>query len=68
MNLYLIERTDEVGYDEFDSYVIAADDERQAVSLCKWEAIPDQPLIVSMIGTAIFGTLPGVILGSFNAG
>lgn len=33
MNLYLVSRTDDIGYDEYDAFVCAAENEEQALSL-----------------------------------
>ena len=33
MNLYLLRRTDTIGYDEYDAFVCAAENEEQALSL-----------------------------------
>lgn len=80
MKLWLIQRTDRVGWDEYDSAVVAADDEVSARSInpdgsgrkwgdrysswCKSPELVD----VTLLGTAKRGTEAGVILASFNAG
>lgn len=33
MNLYLLERTDDIGYDEFDSIIVAAPTEQAACAI-----------------------------------
>lgn len=33
MNLYLVSRTDSIGYDEYDAFVCVAESEEQALSL-----------------------------------
>lgn len=33
MNLYLVSRTDDIGYDEYDAFVCAAESEEQARSM-----------------------------------
>jgi len=74
MNLYLIERTDRVGYDEYDSIVVAAENEEEALEMGpNW---PDkdyggcwaskEKLIIELIGTTTRDR--DVIITSFNAG
>lgn len=79
-NLYLVKRTDEVGYEEYDSMVVAASSEDEARTThpdgrwdeewagWSWVFISDiESLSVELIGTAKDG-LDGLILASFNAG
>jgi hypothetical protein len=75
MNLYLLTRTDNVGYDEFDSFVIAANTEEEALALKRPEPddnyptwAQDKDVEVKLIGTTTEYTEPTDILGSFNAG
>lgn len=68
LNLYLIERTDEIGYDEFDAHVIAAPCEEDALSMARWDAAIDSDPTCRLIGIALNGVEPGIVLGSFNAG
>jgi len=73
MNLYLIDRIGHVGYDEFDGFVIAAESETEARSLCNQADEGDiwgnqLDATCELIGTAKDGTNKGVILESFNAG
>lgn len=67
MRLYLVERTDSVDYDEYDSCVVSAVSECAA----KYEATElwskYSPVKVKYIGVAD-STEPGVIHSSFNAG
>uniref|UniRef100_A0AAU8L093 Uncharacterized protein n=1 Tax=Pantoea phage Survivor TaxID=3232176 RepID=A0AAU8L093_9CAUD len=67
MNLYIVERTDSVGYDEYDSCVVAAVSECAA----KYEATElwskYDPVTVKMIGVS-GSQEPGVVHSSFNAG
>ncbi|UQT02655.1 helicase superfamily 1/2, ATP-binding protein [Serratia phage vB_SmaM-Sureiya] len=67
MRLYIVERTDSVGYDEYDSCVVAALSESDA----KYEATElwskYDPVTVKFIGIAD-SKEPGVIHSSFNAG
>lgn len=78
MKLWRIERTDHWSHDEFDSAVVAAEDEA-AARLIKpdgiswdsdyqnWCKTPDL-VRVEYLGEAKPGTPAGVILASFNAG
>lgn len=72
MNLYILERTDNVDYDEFDSIVVAAPDKTAACAIRPkggW-VYPGEPeegvnLTVTLIGIT---HLPvGVVHSSFNA-
>lgn len=72
MNIYLLERTDKCGYDEFDSLVVIAENAELAQKMKpkygdgEWTT-PDK-IYVTLIGTAIEGSVTGVVLGSYNAG
>jgi len=75
MNLYLVERLDRVGYDQYSAFVVAASTQEAAVNtspdpsglLHAWPT--DRALIdVQYIGTAAFGLPAGIVLASFNAG
>lgn len=82
MNLYLVSRTDEVDYDEFDSFVIATNTAEEARStLPKWSDDPEwrcsveygwtmpEHVQVRFIGVAHQGIEHGeIICASFNAG
>jgi len=68
LNLYLIERTDPVGWDEYDAFVIAATSEQEAIGMVNWCALPDCDPVCRLIGIASSEVEPGVVLGSFNAG
>ena len=80
MNLYLLTRTDKWSYDDFDSFVAAhhtkADarqlhpDGRGSIYNPTSDGWPTDPAFieVKLLGTATFGTEPGVICASFNAG
>lgn len=81
MKIYLIKRNDEVGYDEYVGFVVAATSAREAKDLvlevvtgqrvCKattlvlWENLP-----VKYLGRAEKLAVPaaGIILSDFNAG
>jgi hypothetical protein len=66
LKIWLIQRTDAVGYDEWDADVVAAKNEKSARHLSHiggWTGST-----AKTIGTAERGTKEGIILGSFNAG
>ena len=69
MNLYLLERTDDIGYDEFDSIIVAAPTEQAACAIPPDRGHWDEGLTmtVTLIGTTHYpaGT---VVHESFNAG
>ena len=72
MPIFLVERTDAVGYDEYDAVVVVAADEDEAKLVrpssydSGWGCLTPPPLQVTRIGIADDET-PRVILGSFNA-
>jgi hypothetical protein len=74
MNLYLVKRTDGIGYDEYDAMIVAARNENEArtVDPAEWGwgcGVDSATLEVQRIGTAARGTANRtVILSSFNAG
>lgn len=80
MKLWKISRPGICGYDEYDSAVVAAENEQAAreTSLAGcgredlpgiWDSwIPKEEVVVELIGTAKPGTKPGVVCASFNAG
>ena len=69
---YLITRTDDVGYDEYDSFVVSAESEKDALSLVyeeKGESFSSG--IFTKENTKIEqlqAVESKIILGSFNAG
>lgn len=80
LNLYRLSQEIETGYDTYDSCVVAAESEDAACQIhpgtgwddqvtgCEtWAHKPDQ-VKVELIGTAVIGLEPGVVLASFNAG
>jgi hypothetical protein len=84
MNIYKIERIDSCGYDEYDSAIVAAENESDARTIHPAHYI-EKPVTdniddeygswvtlskvkTTLIGTAIEGTPRGVIVASFNAG
>ena len=69
MKIYLVKRTDDVDYDEYDSWVVVAHDPEEAKNMCKWEYYSSVPKIHTVTVKEIkMGTKPRPILGSFNAG
>ena len=82
MELYLVERLDQFGYDEFDSFVVAALDEEEAMKTHpfreEWDGI-SQPygswttsdkVLVTHLGQATENKYENrtVLIASFNAG
>jgi len=79
MNLYLLTQDVELGYDTYDSVVVAALTEEQAKKIHpsgydawstgggSWPKSPES-INAELIGKAVEGTPSGVILSSFNAG
>lgn len=67
MKLYLVERTDCVNYDEFDSFVVRASSEDEAFSMCKRQEEELTRCEVKITQLTNRGEAT-VILGSFNAG
>lgn len=74
MNIYLLARTDDIGWDEFDSFVVAATNETKAFELIKefdyGSYFNNRANVdVSIIGTTNDSiTDEKVVLDSFNAG
>ena len=66
MNIYLVSRTDDWGYDDWDSFVVAASDEETARNTRPDGVCKVDTLEVELIGTT--ETHDGVILASYNAG
>lgn len=74
MNLYLVERTDSVGYDEFDACVVSAPRESRAAWLgvvlfnkCCWRKQSKETVKVTLLSTNSLQP-QGFILTSYNAG
>ena len=70
MKLYLVSRTDKVDYDEYDSWVVSANTENEAIQVvlndtynCK-QYYADKMEVEEITNT----TESKIILGSFNAG
>lgn len=82
MNIYLIEQSANRGYDTYDSAVVIAENEEQAVSMhpydgLNWDGEDEtygcwtnkKNVTATLIGQASEDeTEPRVVLGSFNAG
>lgn len=74
MNLYLVGRTDDVDYDEYDAFVVAAHNEIEATlfllqkydkpEYSEWSSKTE----VKLIGTTTAYSEPTAVLGSYNAG
>lgn len=83
MNIYKVSRTDEWSYDDYDSFVVIAEDEKTALYTHPsggvltfidengytgdWVNSP-MFLKVELIGIASNDMKPGIIINSFNAG
>jgi hypothetical protein len=79
MNIYRISQIANNDYGTYDSAIVAAPNEKQASQTLPdgtfdwnhkyswWCSSPDQ-VTVQLIGRALSGTEPGVILASYNAG
>ena len=67
MNLYLVKRSDDWSYDEFDAFVVASQSAQEAEAMCNFNAAVRGPLVTTLLGVAAAG-VSGEILGSFNAG
>ena len=75
MILFLLKRRDTIGYDEYQSHVVAADDESTARLMAAehpgdegatiWFAPSTEAMA---IGLAVEGTKAGIVLASFCAG
>ncbi len=77
MKIFLIERTDDVGYDEFEAFVIRAKDIDKAKKFAEtvykdgenvWYTDEIPPYKIKEIGETTTKDKEIVILGSFNAG
>jgi hypothetical protein len=80
MNIYRLTRNDRWSYDDYDSIIVIAKDEKAAVNISpdnkpvNWSkprpCWVDSPILldVELIGTAKEGVVECCILASFNAG
>jgi len=67
MKIYIVERKDEWGYDEYDSWVVIASSPKEAKSLCIWGDGNPKPSDLTAREVKAIGK-PRQVLGSFNAG
>lgn len=75
MFIYLVERTDHCDYDQYDSFVVAAETAKVArhahpsghKDVCGEWPVDPADLKITKIGRAV-GNVRGVINSSFNAG
>lgn len=65
MNLYIVSRTDEVDWDEYAAFVIAAKDETQALQFAKEEQSFGSFSIEKIVPEE---EAPGIILSDYKAG
>lgn len=84
MNLYLLRQNQNIGYDTYDSMVVAAETEEEArlihpnqwsdnawgktLSFLKDWADTPDQVTVELLGVAVDGMESGVVISSFNAG
>lgn len=75
MNLYKIERTDSVGYDEFDAAVVFATSAKEAIKIqpsefSGWSTSEDnlKVTLIAELKVVRKGFKRGVVLASFRAG
>lgn len=71
MKLFLLERTDDIDYDEYNAFVVAAHGLEDALHVpLNWGdwSFNARCIRITEIGIAKDGTERGAILGSFNAG
>jgi hypothetical protein len=69
MKLYLVERTDRCDWDEYDSYVVAANNEQEATgeSYQHYQSWHPSFTKITEVGVAN-ENVEGIVLASFNAG
>lgn len=78
MNIYYLERTCPIDYDEYDSMVVIAEDESSARKIARAKAVgpseyrsedwKNEDVVVILIGTAVDLVGARVVCASFNAG
>lgn len=69
LKLFLVTRNDDVGYDEYDSWLVATPNSTDVLlklNLCGNYAYSE--ITIKQVGEALPETEPGVIIASFNAG
>ena len=69
-NIYLIERTDNVGYDEFDKLMVVDETLKKAIASIqeRYYGFVDGNIVCELIGQAKKNQAKGVVLASFCAG
>jgi len=67
MNLYLVVRTDDRTYDEYDSAVVCAENAQEAMTSCL-NMFNEGFMNYTLLGVAEKTVPKGEILASFNAG
>jgi hypothetical protein len=68
MNIYLIIRTDEWGYDEYDSCIVIENSRLNAIKEACELGFDERFIECNRIGIADVDQERGIILSSFNAG
>ena len=76
--IYLVERTDDVDYDEYTGFVCVADDEEEAIAICDYEhgrdsiysewPLKTRTVKITLVGVAVDGLESSIIFESFLAG
>ena len=72
MNIYTLKRTDVIGWDEYEGFVVKADSEERALEIIKEETRRDfdfykDKLKINLVGYTI-DSEECILLESFNAG
>ena len=67
MKIYLVTRTDDYGYDEYDSAVVIEKTPKKAMAFCE-QYFNKGKMIYELLGTATSKQKAGDALASFNAG
>lgn len=65
MALYLVSRNDEVDYDEYDSFVVRAKNEEEAILICSDDQFRKDNTTIEKLEEK---GKSEIILGSYNAG
>lgn len=82
MNIYLVQRTDDVDYDEYAGFICVAESEEAAMKICEdahgshgengendWGSWPRRKIVaVTLIGNAVYGLEAGIIFDYFRVG
>lgn len=67
MNIYMIERTDDIGWDEYESWVVSAHSHRQAYGLVGLIYNTADITFLGVAGRDYTNLDPQIIHSSFNA-